>query len=82
MQYAKDDPCAWILYTYPIVFMDVLSDLITAMRTGRPVAARMAWTAPWAQHFAPVPGASGFQVVLRGRCWLLRRRPVAAGWRC
>ncbi|MGW4114289.1 AraC family transcriptional regulator [Actinosynnema sp. NPDC004786] len=59
--------------------MDVLSDVITVMRTGRPVAARVAWEAPWAQRFAPVPGASGFQVVLEGTCWLLRdhAEPVA-----
>ena len=52
--------------------MDVLSDVIAVMRTGRPVAARVAWERPWAQRFAPVPGASGFQVVLEGTCWLLR----------
>ena len=52
--------------------MDVLSDVIAVMRTGRPVVARVAWEAPWAQRFAPVPGASGFQVVLEGTCWLLR----------
>ncbi|ROP38808.1 AraC family transcriptional regulator [Saccharothrix texasensis] len=52
--------------------MDVLSDVVAVMRTGRPVVARVAWEAPWAQRFAPVPGASGFQVVLEGTCWLLR----------
>ncbi|MCE6994154.1 AraC family transcriptional regulator [Saccharothrix sp. S26] len=52
--------------------MDVLSDVIAVMRTGRPVVARVAWEEPWAQRFAPVPGASGFQVVLEGSCWLLR----------
>lgn len=52
--------------------MDVLSDVIAVMRTGRPVAARVAWEEPWGQRFAPVPGASGFQVVLEGTCWLLR----------
>ncbi|MFD1151208.1 AraC family transcriptional regulator [Saccharothrix hoggarensis] len=52
--------------------MDVLSDVVAVMRTGRPVAARVAWEAPWARRFEPVPGASGFQVVLEGSCWLLR----------
>lgn len=52
--------------------MDVLSDVIAVMRTGRPVVARVAWEEPWAQRFAPVPGASGFQVVLAGTCWLVR----------
>ncbi|QQQ76874.1 AraC family transcriptional regulator [Saccharothrix sp. 6-C] len=52
--------------------MDVLSDVVAVMRTGRPVVARVAWEAPWAQRFAPVPGASGFQAVLEGTCWLLR----------
>jgi AraC-like DNA-binding protein len=52
--------------------VDVLSDVIAVMRTGRPVVARVAWERPWGQRFAPVPGASGFQVVLKGTCWLLR----------
>ncbi|MFC0528952.1 AraC family transcriptional regulator [Phytohabitans kaempferiae] len=52
--------------------MDVLSDVITVMRTGEPRSARLAWRAPWAQEFASMPGGAGFQVVLRGPCWLLR----------
>ncbi|SDM51209.1 helix-turn-helix transcriptional regulator [Allokutzneria albata] len=52
--------------------MDVLSDVIAVMRTGKPVAARVSRQAPWSQQFAPVPGAAGFQVVLRGTCRLLR----------
>jgi AraC-like DNA-binding protein len=51
--------------------MDVLSDVITVMRTGQPRSALVGWHAPWAQEFASVPGASGFQVVLQGPCWLL-----------
>lgn len=50
--------------------MDVLSDVIAVMRTGRPTSARVAWRAPWAQRFEPVAGAAGFQVVLDGACWL------------
>lgn len=63
--------------------MDVLSDVITVMRTGRPRSARVAWHAPWAQQFASVPGAAGFQVVLQGPCWLILPGtdpvPLAAG---
>ncbi|WP_422771572.1 AraC family transcriptional regulator [Plantactinospora sp. WMMC1484] len=61
--------------------MDVLSDVIAVMRTGRPRSARLAWQAPWAQHFGPVPGAAGFQVILRGPCWLIRpeTEPVPLG---
>ncbi|GAA3205756.1 AraC family transcriptional regulator [Dactylosporangium siamense] len=51
--------------------MDVLSDVITVMRTGRPRSARVAWHAPWAQQFAAVPGAAGFHVILQGPCWLV-----------
>ena len=63
--------------------MDVLSDVITVMRTGQPRSARVAWHAPWAQRFASVPGAAGFQIVLQGSCWLLLPDadpvPLAAG---
>ncbi|WP_433044622.1 AraC family transcriptional regulator [Dactylosporangium sp. CS-033363] len=51
--------------------MDVLSDAVTALRTGRPVATALSWRAPWGQRFAAVPGAVGIQVVVRGDCWLL-----------
>ncbi|HEX8628423.1 MAG TPA: AraC family transcriptional regulator [Catenuloplanes sp.] len=63
--------------------MDVLSDVITVMRTGRPSSARLAWHAPWAQHFASMPGSAGFQVILQGPCWLISPDgmplPLAAG---
>ncbi|MFD7735782.1 AraC family transcriptional regulator [Kitasatospora phosalacinea] len=52
--------------------MDVLSDVITVARTGRPRSARVRWHAPWAQEFAAVPGSLAFQMVLEGHCWLLR----------
>ncbi|MGJ6966504.1 AraC family transcriptional regulator [Streptosporangium sp. G11] len=51
--------------------MDVLSDVIAVMRTGQPRSARVAWHAPWAQRFAPMPGAAGLQVILQGPCWLI-----------
>jgi AraC-like DNA-binding protein len=63
--------------------VDVLSDVITVMRTGQPRSARVAWHAPWAQQFASVPGAAGFQIILQGPCWLLLPEadpvPLAAG---
>ncbi|MDG4784754.1 AraC family transcriptional regulator [Micromonospora sp. WMMD1102] len=63
--------------------MDVLSDLVAVMRSGRPRSARLAWPAPWAQEFGPVPGAVGFQVILGGPCWLIRPEaepvPLAVG---
>ncbi|MBP2326367.1 AraC-like DNA-binding protein [Kibdelosporangium banguiense] len=52
--------------------MDVLSDVLAVMRTGEPRSAKMVRSAPWAQWFAPVPGAAGFQVILHGSCWLIR----------
>ncbi|MFJ7206165.1 AraC family transcriptional regulator [Streptomyces sp. NPDC098789] len=51
--------------------MDVLSDVVAVTRTGRPRSAHVRWHAPWGQEFASVPGSAGFQVVLRGSCWLL-----------
>ncbi|MFD3665093.1 AraC family transcriptional regulator [Streptomyces sp. NPDC058659] len=55
--------------------MDVLSDVIAVMRSGRPRSASVRWHAPWAQRFATVPGSAGFQVVLEGTCVL--RSPSA-----
>lgn len=52
--------------------MDLLSDVLAVMRTGEPVSAKVAWSAPWGQRFAAVPGAAGFRVVLHGSCWLIR----------
>ncbi|WP_304450945.1 AraC family transcriptional regulator [Nocardiopsis sp. YSL2] len=45
--------------------MDVLSDVITTVRTGRPVAARVEWYAPWGLRL-PGSGGGSFQVVLQG----------------
>ncbi|WP_406080314.1 AraC family transcriptional regulator [Micromonospora sp. NBC_00858] len=50
--------------------MDVLSDVIAIMRTGRPRSARVQWHAPWGQRFPSAPGSAGFQVILQGSCWL------------
>ncbi len=51
--------------------MDVLSDVIAIMRTGRPNAARIGWRGTWGRRFPTVPGAAGFQVILQGSCWLI-----------
>lgn len=63
--------------------MDVLSDVLAVMRTGLPRSAQVTWHAPWAQRFAPMPGAVGFHVILRGPCWLVGPdtdpMPLAAG---
>jgi len=50
--------------------VDLLSDVVTILRSGRPRSARVAWHAPWGQRFPSVPGSAGFQVVLQGSCWL------------
>jgi hypothetical protein len=49
--------------------MDVLSDVIGTIRTGRPNAARVEWHSPWGMRFPRVSGV-GFQVVLQGSCVL------------
>ncbi|MFE9775760.1 AraC family transcriptional regulator [Streptomyces sp. NPDC005931] len=60
--------------------MDVLSDVITLMRTGRPLTARERKCGPWSERHGPFPGA-GFHVVLRGGCWLIPHEggPIALG---
>ncbi|MFI6097456.1 AraC family transcriptional regulator [Lentzea sp. NPDC051213] len=50
--------------------MDVLSDVITVMRTGTPRSARFERREPWEQHYPPVPGSLGFHVVVSGTCRL------------
>ncbi|MER6998409.1 AraC family transcriptional regulator [Streptomyces sp. NPDC000410] len=50
--------------------MDVLSDAIAAMRTGRPHSSRTIKYAPWGDRFPATEGA-GFHVVLQGSAWLL-----------
>ncbi|ALG09283.1 AraC family transcriptional regulator [Kibdelosporangium phytohabitans] len=51
--------------------MDVLSDVIAIMRTGRPRSTRISWRAPWGHRFPSTPGSAGFQVVLKGACWFV-----------
>ncbi len=49
--------------------MDVVSDAIAVMRTGRPSASMAVAGRSWRMRFAPYCGA-GFHVLLRGHCWL------------
>ncbi len=60
--------------------MDVLSDVITVMRTGRPHSARVRRTGSFGRRFQPFDGA-GFHLVLAGRCWFYppSGEPVALG---
>jgi len=62
--------------------MDVVSDAIAVMRTGRPSAARAVAGRTWRMRFAPYCGA-GFHVLLRGNCWLFPEQgepiPMSAG---
>ncbi|THV24321.1 AraC family transcriptional regulator [Glycomyces paridis] len=46
--------------------MDVLSDVMTVLRTGRPIAARFARVAPWANRRPAHPGGFGVQIMVRG----------------
>ncbi|MFD8755124.1 AraC family transcriptional regulator [Kitasatospora sp. NPDC059577] len=50
--------------------MDVVSDAIAAVRTGRPVSNRLQVAGRWGARIPSYPGA-GFHVVLAGHCWLL-----------
>ncbi|MGV9882342.1 AraC family transcriptional regulator [Streptomyces sp. NPDC003006] len=50
--------------------MDVLSDAIAVMRTGRPHSARTEKYAPWGLRFVS-PGRAGFHAVLEGSAWLV-----------
>ncbi|PYC88247.1 AraC family transcriptional regulator [Streptomyces tateyamensis] len=50
--------------------MDVLSEALSSMRTGRATSVRTEGRAPWGLRLPPVSGA-GFHVVLQGTCWLV-----------
>jgi AraC-like DNA-binding protein len=60
--------------------MDVLSDAVTAMRTGQPHSGRVHRPAPFGTRNPPVAGA-GFHIVLQGSCWLFPPdgAPIALG---
>lgn len=46
--------------------MDVLSDVMTVLRTGRPFAARFARAAPWANRHPGHAGGFGVQIMVHG----------------
>ncbi|MFB8767380.1 AraC family transcriptional regulator [Nocardiopsis alba] len=51
--------------------MDVLSDVVSTVRTGHPRSARVEWYAPWGMRFTgSEPPGSGFHVILQGSCRL------------
>jgi AraC-like DNA-binding protein len=60
--------------------MDVLSDAVAAMRTGRPHSALVRRSASFGRRFPSAEGA-GFHVVLQGACWLIPPdgEPIALG---
>ncbi|MGR3870351.1 AraC family transcriptional regulator [Streptomyces graminifolii] len=61
--------------------MDVVSDAISAVRTGRPSSNRLRVGGSWCTRLAPYEGA-GFHVVLAGGCWLVPEtggEPVTLG---
>lgn len=60
--------------------MDVLSETITAIRTGAPTCGVFIRHAPWGRGYPAVPG-TGFHVVLAGSCWLVppAGAPIALG---
>jgi AraC-like DNA-binding protein len=60
--------------------VDVLSDAVTAMRTGQPHSGRVHRPGPFGMRNPPVAGA-GFHIVLQGPCWLFPPdgAPIALG---
>jgi AraC-like DNA-binding protein len=61
--------------------VDVLADVVSAMRSGPTMSAQAELQAPWGLRLAPAPGAM-FHVVLRGTSWLLTgdgTRPILLG---
>ncbi|MFE3857881.1 AraC family transcriptional regulator [Streptomyces griseorubiginosus] len=60
--------------------MDVLADVVTAMRTGRSSYGRADVRAPWGLRLTRSTGAA-FHLVLQGTCWLLPdgEPPLALG---
>jgi AraC-like DNA-binding protein len=60
--------------------MDVLSDVIASVRTGRPHSSRTTWRAPWGCWFH-ASSAAGFHVMLAGSGWLIPQGgdPISLG---
>jgi AraC-like DNA-binding protein len=61
--------------------VDVLSDVVSAIRVGQPACERVEWSGPWEQRFPDQPGTAGFLVVLQGSCRLIEdsAEPVRLG---
>lgn len=61
--------------------MDVVSDVMTALRVEDPTGARVRWRAPWSVRFDSRPGTAGFLIVLQGSAWMWTEDggPVALG---
>jgi AraC-like DNA-binding protein len=57
--------------------MDVLTEALSSMRTGRPASVRTEGRAPWGLQLPPVLGAT-FHVVLQGTCWLVPEHDTGA----
>ncbi len=57
--------------------MDVVSDAISAVQLGRPLAERVRVGGSWRVRLDPYDGA-GFGIVLKGACWLLTDSGVPA----
>lgn len=60
--------------------MDVLSDVLATIRTGRPVSGMFQRHAPWGRRYPRIESA-GFHIVLQGGCVLLREgaEPIPLG---
>ncbi|MFC7920952.1 AraC family transcriptional regulator [Streptomyces cinereoruber] len=57
--------------------MDILTEVLASMRTGRPVSVRTTGRVPFGLRLPPVAGA-GFHVVLSGTCWLVPLEDTAS----
>jgi hypothetical protein len=53
-----------------VPLVDVFSEVIATVRTGRPKFALTRRIGSWGNRFGPYPGA-GFHVLLHGSCWLI-----------
>ncbi len=60
--------------------MDILSDTVTAIRTGYPTSGVFVRHAPWGRAYPRVPG-TGLHVVLQGSCWVMPQAAASAARR-
>lgn len=62
--------------------MDLLSDVVSSMRSGTPGAARVEWHGDWSWRLPGDAEVAGFMAVLTGNCWLFPdevEEPIAVG---